>query len=112
MRSEQVTLGQLELTFQCSDSWLEKALYKSNCPPYRAPFEAMVMREKTASSHLSLKAKIDQFQLKEDREEQGEPVIQVSDSREELDRSFPVHCHTRRWQFERRKGQNAIGQQE
>ena len=70
------------------------------------------MREKTASSHLSLKAKIDQFQLKEDREEQGEPAIQVSDSREELDRSFQVHCHTRRWQFERRKGQNAIGQQE
>ena len=70
------------------------------------------MREKTASSHLSLKAKIDQFQLKEDREEQGEPVIQVSDSREELDRFFPVHFHTRRWQFGRRKGQNAIGQQE
>ena len=70
------------------------------------------MREKTASSHLSFKAKIDQFQLKEDREEQGEPVIQVSDSREEFDRSFPVHCHMRRWQFGRRKGRNAIRQQE
>jgi len=37
--------------------------------------------------HLSLEEEIDQFQLEEEREEQGEPVIQVSYLEDELDRS-------------------------
>ena len=44
-------------------------------PSYRFPSEEAVSREKTASLRLSLKVKIDQFQLEEGREEQGEPVI-------------------------------------
>ena len=44
-------------------------------PSYHFPREEAVSREETASSHLSLKAKIDQFQLEEGREEQREPMI-------------------------------------
>ena len=44
-------------------------------PSHRSPREAAALREETASSRLSLKAKIDQFYLEEGREEQGEPVI-------------------------------------
>ena len=59
-------------------------------PSHRSPHEVAVPREEIASSRLSLKAEIDQFQLEEDREEQGEPVIQVSDLEDELDRSSGV----------------------
>ena len=44
-------------------------------PSHRSPREEMVPREETTSSRLSLEMEIDQFQLKKEREEQGEPVI-------------------------------------
>ena len=72
-----------------------KGVVQVKLPSHRAPLEVMVLREETASSHLSLKAKIDQFQLEKDREEQGEIVIQVSDLGEELD-IFSVVCPHRR----------------
>lgn len=48
----------------------------------------MVSREETASSE-----EIDEFRLKEEREERGEPVIEVSDLEDELDvpLNFPFH---------------------
>ena len=49
--------------------------------------EEAILRKKTGSSRLSLEEEIDQFQLEEEREEQGEPVIQVLNSEDELDRS-------------------------
>ena len=51
----------------------------------------MASREETASSSLSLEAEINQFHFKEKREEQGEQVVQVSDSKDELDRVSVVH---------------------
>ena len=59
-------------------------------PSHHFPCEATVPREEIASSRLSLKAEIDQFRLEEEREEQGEPVIQVLDLEDELDRSSGV----------------------
>nr|POE76684.1 hypothetical protein CFP56_76376 [Quercus suber] len=59
-------------------------------PPHRYPHEAAVPREETAFLRLSLEEEINQFQLKEEREEQGEPVIQVSDSEDKPDRSLSV----------------------
>jgi len=53
-----------------------------HCPPC----EVAAPREETASSHLSLKAEIDQFHLEEDREEQREPIIHLLNSKDELDR--------------------------
>ena len=44
------------------------------------PHKVAVLREETTSSRLSFEAKIDQFHLEEEREEQGKPVIQVSDT--------------------------------
>ena len=44
-------------------------------PSHRAPLEAVVPREEIASSHMSLEVEIDQFRPKEDKEEQGEPMI-------------------------------------
>ena len=49
--------------------------------------EEAILRKKTGSSRLSLEEEIDQFRLEEEREEQGEPVIQVLNSEDELDRS-------------------------
>ena len=43
-------------------------------PSHHSPCEEVVLREKTASSRLSLGEEIDQFRLKEEKEEQGEPV--------------------------------------
>ena len=59
-------------------------------PSHHFPSEKAVPREETASSHLSVEVEIDQFQLKEGREEQGEPVIQVLDSEDELDKFSSV----------------------
>lgn len=53
---------------------------------HRFPREEAIPKEGTASSYLSLEAEIDQFQLEEGREEQREPVIQVLDSEDKLDR--------------------------
>lgn len=55
-------------------------------PFCRSPREAAVLRKETASSCLSLEGDIDQFHL----EEQGEHVVQVSDSEDELDRFLGV----------------------
>ena len=60
-------------------------------PFHRVPLKIAIPREEIASSRLSLEAKIDRFQLKEEREEQGEPVIQVSNSKDVLDRFSSVH---------------------
>lgn len=59
-------------------------------PSHRSPHEAAVPREETASSCLSLEEEIDQFQLEEEKEEQDELVIQVSDSEDELNKSSRV----------------------
>lgn len=59
-------------------------------PSHRYPHEAAVPREEIAFSRLSLEEEINQFQLKEEREEQGEPMIQVSDSEDKPDRSLSV----------------------
>ena len=45
-------------------------------PSHCSPREAAIPREEIASSHLSLEVEINQFQLKEEREEQGKLVIQ------------------------------------
>ena len=60
-------------------------------PFHHAPLEVAIPREEIASSRLSLEAKIDRFQLKEEREEQREPIIQVSNSKDVLDRFSSVH---------------------
>lgn len=59
-------------------------------PSHYAPPKAAVLREETVSSRLSLEAKIDQFELEGDMKEQGEPMIQLSDSKDELDRCSRV----------------------
>ena len=55
-------------------------------PLHRSPPKVVVPREETASSRLSLEAKIDQFHLEDEREEQGEQVVQVSDFEDKLDK--------------------------
>jgi len=55
-------------------------------PLHHSSREVAALREETASSRLSLEAKIDQFHIKEDKEEQGEPIIHLPDSEDELDR--------------------------
>ena len=48
--------------------------------------EVAAPREETASSCLSLEAEINQFHLEEDREEQEEPIINLLNSEDKLDR--------------------------
>ena len=60
-------------------------------PPQRSPREVATLREETASSHLSLEAEIDQFHFEEDKEERANPIIQLPDSEDELDRQFTAH---------------------
>ena len=57
-------------------------------PFHRSPHEVAAPREETASSRLSLEIEIDQFQLEEDKEGLGEPLIQVLDLEGELDRGL------------------------
>ena len=59
-------------------------------PSHHSPREEVVSRKEIASSCLSLEEEIDQFQLEEEREEQGELVIEVLDLEDELDRSSSV----------------------
>ena len=59
-------------------------------PSRRSPREAMVLREEISSLHLSFDAEIDQFHLEEEREEQGDPVIQVLNSEDKPDMSSGV----------------------
>lgn len=63
-----------------------KDLPLGELPLHRSPSEVAAPREEIASSRLSLEAEIDQFHLEEDREEQGEPIIHLSDSEDKLDR--------------------------
>ena len=60
-------------------------------PPQLALLEAAAPREETSSSCLSLEEEIDQFQLEEEREEQGNPVIHISDPEDKFDRISGVH---------------------
>ena len=55
-------------------------------PSQCAPHEAAALREETTSLCLSLEEEINQFQLEEEREEQGDPVIHISDAEDEFDR--------------------------
>ena len=69
-------------------------LVREDLPPVKLPFhrsprEVVVPREETASSCLSLEAKIDQFLLEKKGEAQEEPV-EISNSDGELDRSSIV----------------------
>ena len=59
-------------------------------PSYRSPCKEAVLRKETAFLRLSLEVEIDQFQLEEDRDGQGELMIQVSNSEDELDRSSGI----------------------
>ena len=59
-------------------------------PSCRSPRETVVLREETVFSRLSLEVEINWFHLEEEREKQGDPVIQVSDSEGELDRFLGV----------------------
>jgi len=66
-------------------------LAREDLPPVELPFhcsprEVAALREETASSCLSLKVEIDQFCLEEEGEEPGELVVQVSISKDELER--------------------------
>ena len=47
-------------------------------PPQLAFLKVAAPREETTSSRLSLEEEIDQFQLEEEREELGDPVIHIS----------------------------------
>ena len=55
-------------------------------PSQRTLPKTMALREETASSRLSLEEEIDQFQLKEERKEKGDPVICISDIEDEFER--------------------------
>jgi len=59
-------------------------------PLYHSPCEVVALREETASSCQSLKAKIHQFYLKEEGEAQERPV-ELSDSKGELNRFSTAH---------------------
>jgi len=55
-------------------------------PPQLSLPEAAAPREETASSRLSLEEEIDQFQLKEEKEDQWDLVIHISDLEDKFDR--------------------------
>ena len=81
---------------KAGDPWLARLLAQEDIvqvelPSHRSPREVAAPREETASSRLSFETEIDQFQLEEERKEQGEPVIQVSDLKDELYRFSGVH---------------------
>ena len=70
-------------------------LAREDLPPVELPFhcsprEVAAPREETASLCLSLEAEIDQFCLEEEGEEPGELVVQVSVSKDELERFLGV----------------------
>ena len=70
-------------------------LAREDLPPVELPFhcsprEVAASREETASLCLSLEAEIDQFCLEEEGEEPGELVVQVSVSKDELERFLGV----------------------
>ena len=60
-------------------------------PPQCLPHEVVTPREETASSCLSLKAEIDQFHFKKDKEENVDLIIRLSDFEDKLDRQSATH---------------------
>ena len=63
-------------------------------PLQRSPYEVALPREEIALSRLLLEAEIDKFYLKDKREKQGEQVVEVLDSEDELDRVSGVHPYS------------------
>ena len=59
-------------------------------PLHHALLEAAASREETISSRLSLDEEIDQFQLEEEKEEKGAPIIPILDAEDEFDRFLGV----------------------
>ena len=59
-------------------------------PLHHALLEAATPREETISLRLSLDEEIDQFQLKEEKEEKGVLVIPILDAEDEFDRFLGV----------------------
>ena len=55
-------------------------------PIQRSPRVVVAQREETATSRLSLEVEIDQFYLEEDKEERENPIIQLPDFEDKLDR--------------------------
>ena len=53
--------------------------------------EVVVPRKETASSRLSLEVEIDQFHFEKDKKERADPIIQLPDSEDELDRHSAAH---------------------
>lgn len=68
-----------------------KDVVPTESPSHHVPPEAAAPREDTASSLKSLWKEIDQLHLEEEEEEQREPVISISDSEEDLDKSSSIH---------------------
>ena len=60
-------------------------------PLQRILLEAAVPREETASSYLSLKVEINRFHFEEDKKERVDPIIQLPDSEDELDKHSVAH---------------------
>ena len=60
-------------------------------PPQCSPQEVATLKEETASSRLSFEAKINQFHFEEDKEERADPIIQLPDSEDELDRQSAAY---------------------
>ena len=65
----------------------QKDVVPVELPPQLAIPEVAAPREEIASSRLSLEEEIDQFRLEEEREEQEDPVIHISDPGDEFDRT-------------------------
>ena len=55
-------------------------------PLHHALLEAAASREETISSRLSFDEEIDQFQLEEEKEEKGAPIIPILDAEDKFDR--------------------------
>ena len=55
-------------------------------PLQHALLEVTAPKKETVSSRLSLEEEIDQFQLKEEKEEKGAPVIPILDAEDKFDR--------------------------
>ena len=68
----------------------QKDVVPVELPPQLAFPEVAAPREEIASSRLSLEEEIDQFRLEEEREEQGDLVIHISDPEDEFDRTSGV----------------------
>ena len=78
------------------DVSLPDFLAREDLPPVELPFqhvlpEVALPREEIAFSRLSLEVEIDQFHFKKDKEERADPIIQLPNSEDELDRHSAAH---------------------